>query len=265
MPAGTRASVQQGLADEAAVGTEAAKAAELEKQAAAYPGAAQRAEMLKTAGTADQARGIAAVAQTGNLADAGIKTLAAPSTGINTSGADLSQFYDLGSAEDKKATIDAVKEAVPAKDRKGFDNDDLLTLGLSLMANKSRNLMTAVGESGLQTLAAKKEREKGETEKLYRDALIEQAKRPAAEMQLLERYQKDPEFAAAYEKFASAKREPMTRETLLKSWGASPYLQMTYQNPEDYIKMMSSAASGGASGSQLSSSDQSLIQKYLLR
>lgn len=262
MPADTRARVEQAMADEAAVGTEAAKAAELEKQAAAYPGAAQRAEMLKTAETADQARGAAAAAKVGDAATMqklGITT--APNPLLNLPPVREDEFGTT--PEDKKATIDAVKEAVPAKDRKGFDNDDLLTLGLNLMANKSRNLMTAVGESGLQTLAAKREREKGETEKMYRDALIEQAKRPAAEMQLLERYQKDPEFAAAYERFASAKREPMTRETLLKSWGASPYLQMTYQNPEDYIKMMSSAASGGASGSQLSAADQSLVQKYL--
>ena len=32
---------------------------------------------------------------------------------------------------------------------------------------------------------------------------------------------------------------------------------------EDYLKMMESATSGGASGSQLNASDQSLIQKYL--
>ena len=65
----------------------------------------------------------------------------------------------------------ATKEAVPAKDRKGFGNDDLLMLGLSLMANKSPNFMTALGESGIQTLSAKKEREKVETDLEYKDIM----------------------------------------------------------------------------------------------
>jgi len=139
----------------------------------------------------------------------------------------------------------------------------LLMLGLSLMANKSPNFMTALGEAGIQTLGAKREREKGESEKEYRQALAEQAKRPSNEVQLIEKYRDDPKFAEAYDKFVQSKREPQTRESLLKSWGASPFLQMTYTNPEDYIKMMSAAASGGAPGSQLNASDQSLIQKYL--
>jgi hypothetical protein len=266
IPADTLARGRQAVADEAAVGTEAAKAAELEKQAAAYPGSAQRAEMLQKAEMADKVRGATLAAKVGDEATMqklGITT--APTT-IKAGENQYDPYQDMAEGytkEDKKATIDAVKEAVPAKDRKGFDNDDLLTLGLSLMANKSPNLMTAVGESGLQTLAAKRDREKGETEKMYRDALIEQAKRPASEVQLIEKYRDDPKFAEAYDKFAQSKREPMTREALLKSWSGSPYLQMTYQNPEDYIKMMASAAGGGASGTQLSAADQSLVQKYL--
>jgi hypothetical protein len=60
--------------------------------------------------------------------------------------------------------IEAAKEATPAKERKGFNNDDLLTLGLSLLANKSPNFLTALGEAGLATVAGKKEREKMERE-----------------------------------------------------------------------------------------------------
>jgi hypothetical protein len=67
--------------------------------------------------------------------------------------------------------IAATKEAVPAKDRKGFDGEDLLRLGLNLMANKSPNFITALGESGIQTLSAKKEREKAETDLEYRDIM----------------------------------------------------------------------------------------------
>jgi len=67
--------------------------------------------------------------------------------------------------------LEATKEAVPAKERKGFGNDDLLMLGLSLLANKSPNFMTALGEAGIQTLGAKKEREKAETDLEYKDIM----------------------------------------------------------------------------------------------
>jgi len=65
----------------------------------------------------------------------------------------------------------ATKEAVPAKERKGFGNDDLLMLGLSLLASKSPNFMTALGEAGIQTLGAKREREKAETDLEYKDIM----------------------------------------------------------------------------------------------
>ena len=259
MPAGTRASVQQGLADEAAVGTEAARAMALEKQAAAYPGAAQRAEMLKTAEMADKARGTALAAKVGDpetMRNLGIIT-ERPEVGESVSGS-----YDT-TMPPPKAIVEAAKEATPAKERKGFGDDDLLMLGLSLMANKSPNFMTALGEAGIQTLGAKREREKGDTEKLYRDALIEQAKRPSSEVQLIEKYRDDPKFAEAYDKFAQSKRDPQSREALMKSWSNSIYLQSQYPNFEDYIKIVAPATIGGASGSQLNASDKSLIDKYL--
>jgi hypothetical protein len=259
IPADTLARGRQAVADEAAAGTEATKALALEKQAAAYPGATQRAEMERLATMSDKARGTALAAKVGDettMRNLGIIT-ERPEVGESVSGS-----YDT-TMPPPKAIVEAAKEATPAKERKGFGDDDLLMLGLSLMANKSPNFMTALGEAGIQTLGAKREREKGETEKLYRDALIEQAKRPSSEVQLIEKYRDDPKFAEAYDKFVQSKREPQTRESLLKSWGASPFLQMTYTNPEDYIKMMSAAASGGAPGSQLNASDQSLIQKYL--
>jgi len=262
MPAGTRASVQQGLADEAAVGTEAARAMALEKQAAAYPGATQRAEMLRTAEMADKARGTALAAKVGDpetMRNLGITTTTPTYDPNNMEPVRPDEF---GTAEEK-AVVQAAKEVTPAKERKGFGDDDLLMLGLSLMANKSPNFMTALGEAGIQTLGAKREREKGETEKLYRDALIEQAKRPSNEVQLIEKYRDDPKFAEAYDKFAQARRDPQSREALTKSWNNSIYLQSKYPNFEDYLKMMEPAGGSGASGSQLNASDQSLIQKYL--
>jgi hypothetical protein len=67
--------------------------------------------------------------------------------------------------------IAAAKEATPTKERKGFGNDDYLMLGLSLLASKSPNFMTALGEAGIQTLGAKKEREKAETDLEYKDIM----------------------------------------------------------------------------------------------
>jgi hypothetical protein len=55
----------------------------------------------------------------------------------------------------------------------------------------------------------------------------------------------------------------MTRETLAKTWSTNIMLQQMYPNFEDYIKMAASAMGGGASGTQLSAADQSLVQKYL--
>jgi len=252
---------RQAVADEAAVGTEAARAMALEKQAAAYPGATQRAEMLQKAEMADKARGTALAAKVGDpetMRNLGIIT-ERPEVGESVSGS-----YDTTMPK-PKAIIEAAKEATPAKERKGFGDDDLLMLGLSLMANKSPNFMTALGEAGIQTLGAKREREKGESEKEYRQALAEQAKRPSSEVQLIEKYRDDPKFREAYEMFAASKREPMTREKLMGIWSTNPYLQMQYKTPEEYIKIMEPANSGGASGSQLSASDKSLIQQYLLR
>ena len=67
--------------------------------------------------------------------------------------------------------IAAAKEVIPAKERRGFDNEDILMLGLNLMANKSPRFFTALGESGIQTLTSKKEREKAATDLEYKDIM----------------------------------------------------------------------------------------------
>lgn len=170
---------------------------------------------------------------------------------------------EFGTPEERKAIIEATKDVVPAKERKGFDAEDLLVLGLGLMSSKSPRFLSALGEAGLQTLANKKDREKGASDKLYKEALIAQANRPAADVQMIERYANDPKFREAYDQFAQSKREPVTRETLAKTWSTNFLLQQQYPNFEDYLKMAASAMGGGASGTQLSAADQSLVQKYL--
>ena len=95
-----------------------------------------------------------------------------PEVGESVSGTYSTALPPAVEAEPKPSDIiAAAKETVPAKDRKGFDGEDLLRLGLNLMANKSPNFITALGESGIQTLSAKKEREKAETDLEYKDIM----------------------------------------------------------------------------------------------
>jgi hypothetical protein len=94
-----------------------------------------------------------------------------PEVGESVSGTYDTTVPPAEAAPKPSDIIAAAKEAVPAKDRKGFDGEDLLRLGLNLMANKSPNFITALGESGIQTLSAKKEREKAETDLEYKDIM----------------------------------------------------------------------------------------------
>jgi lysozyme family protein len=70
----------------------------------------------------------------------------------------------------QEKAIEIGKAATPEKKGVGLSDDDYLSLGLRLMASKSRNLLAAVGESGIGALADKREREKAVTEKAYREA-----------------------------------------------------------------------------------------------
>ena len=176
MPADSFARAQQGIADEAAVGSEAAKAAAMEKQAAMYPGMTQRAEMERLAVMSDRARKPALAASVGDAAQEGIASLAnADATrGINTSGDDLSKFYDLGPAETKAAEKEIIKTAkaeLPAKERKGMTDEDLLVFGLGLMSGTSSNAFENIGKAGLGAIMNKKEREKTEQDIEYKDIM----------------------------------------------------------------------------------------------
>jgi hypothetical protein len=94
-----------------------------------------------------------------------------PEMGESVSGTYDTTLPPAEAAPKPSDLIAAAKEATPTKERKGFGNDDLLMLGLSLLANKSPNFMTALGEAGIQTLGAKKEREKAETDLEYKDIM----------------------------------------------------------------------------------------------
>lgn len=178
MPEDTRARVGAAYEDLSA----AEKAA---RDAAAWEKAAQEAknapDFSKYAGAMDEsqleaarARGISALAgvtPSSIEAQKGVAPEAATYDPNKMVPVSPDEFGAAEAAPKPSDVIAAAKDATPAKDRKGFDNEDLLMLGLSLMANKSPNFMTALGESGIQTLSAKKEREKRETDLEYKDIM----------------------------------------------------------------------------------------------
>jgi hypothetical protein len=179
MPEKTRASVASAFDDLAA----AEKAA---RDAAAYEKAAIEAknapDFSKYAGAMDEnqleaarARGIstlAGVTPSSIEAQKGAAPEAATYDPNKMVPVSPDEFGGMPEAAPKPSDlIAAAKETVPTKERKGFGNDDLLMLGLSLLANKSPNFMTALGEAGIQTLGAKKEREKAETDLEYKDIM----------------------------------------------------------------------------------------------
>jgi lysozyme family protein len=170
--------------------------------------------------------------------------------------------------------VKAAEEATPAKERKGFSNDDLLTLGLNLLASKSPNFMTALGEAGLATVAGKKEREKIareqtmiDTELGYKKAKTKEAEAAAA---LIERGGK--------EKNLELQAEQMIYDNLGK-WEKTTAGQLALMNDptakareESRLRTAIYASLGlknimpstsASSGVGLSASDSALINKYL--
>jgi len=96
----------------------------------------------------------------GGIPDLGVD----PNAAFRQSERDFRKMGDELPKEFKKEAIDLAKDTVPKKERKGFTNDDYLTLGLGLLANKSSSFAQALGEAGLGTLKFQKERTKDERE-----------------------------------------------------------------------------------------------------
>jgi hypothetical protein len=181
MPEKTRASVASAFDDLSAAEKAARDAAAWEKaaiEAKNAPDFSKYAGVMDEAQTeAARARGISALASMTPSSIEAQKSAAAADAAMQTENqsaaetARLLRQNELPETPKPSDVIAAAKEATPAKDRKGFDNEDLLMLGLSLMANKSPNFFNALGESGIQTLTAKKAREKNETDLEYKDIM----------------------------------------------------------------------------------------------
>jgi hypothetical protein len=93
--------------------------------------------------------------------------------------------------------VETAKAVVPEKKGFSLSDEDYLSLGLRLMANKNPNFLVAAGESGLGALADKKEREKSTTEKAYREA---QTRYQTAYADALERGAKEKNISFEAEK-----------------------------------------------------------------
>jgi len=97
----------------------------------------------------------------------------------------------------QEKVVEAAKAVVPEKKGFSLSDEDYLSLGLRLMANKNPNFLVAAGESGLGALADKKEREKSATEKAYREA---QTRYQSAYADALERGAKEKNISFEAEK-----------------------------------------------------------------
>jgi hypothetical protein len=103
-----------------------------------------------------------------------------------------------GMPEDTKDKIvETAKAVVPEKKGFSLSDEDYLSLGLRLMANKNPNFLAAAGEAGLGALSDKKEREKAVTEKAYKEA---QTRYQTAYADALERGAKEKNMAFEAEK-----------------------------------------------------------------
>ena len=171
-----------GEANLAAQGVEAASSAEKAAQAAKVPSAAERIARTSEAREAAHLNDVQNAARAMEGTQRAVQGTAIADTVMNR-GPNAAEkpmvkadpnVYDREDMEEGAAKFElpepdkivkAAKEATPAKERKGFDDEDMLTLGLQLLAGKNPKFLGALGEAGLGTLAAKKAREKAETEK----------------------------------------------------------------------------------------------------
>jgi len=172
--------------------------------------------------------------------------------------------------------VKAAEEATPAKERKGFSNDDLLTLGLNLLASKSPNFMTALGEAGLATVAGKKEREKIAREQTMIDTELgyKKAKTKEAEAQAsyIERGGREKKMELEAEKMIQNHMADWAKSMEGKMGALGAEGPLARQREEDRVRTAIYASLGlpsimrptaASSGVGLSASDSALINKYL--
>jgi hypothetical protein len=170
MPADSLRRVEQAMTDEARAAEMGRIAAHNERAATMAPNAEQRAAMLGKAGMYDAARGAAGAAAVGNVRDSDLarEFLTAPTNQPTTGkerGAYLPEGLPAYTAEPAGGEMgppeSAMKKPEAAQGKStGLTDDDLVMLGLGMMASKSPNLLQSVGESGIGALQAKRAQQK---------------------------------------------------------------------------------------------------------
>ena len=184
------------------------------------------------------------------LADKALPTNnAAPAAGVAPGaipfkGIDKNELERMQEANQAPMTRDdivkAAEEVTPVKERKGFNNDDLLTLGLSLLASKSPNFMTALGEAGLATVAGKKEREKIEREQTKTEAELGYTKAKTKESEataaLIERGGKEKKMELEAEKMIQNHMSDWAKSMEGKMGALGAEGTMARQREEDRVR-----------------------------
>jgi hypothetical protein len=167
--------------------------------------------------------------------------------------------------EFKKEAIDIAKEATPKAERKGLTNDDYLTLGLGLLANKSSSFAQALGEAGLGTLKFQRERLKEERDaendlikNKYYSGLARQAEATASSYEIGDRMLPQALKAGndAYDDWFKSLSPIQQME--LKPGQVEAKRQEFLQSAMRQFRM----AAGAGSSPQLSTADQALVAKY---
>jgi len=137
--------------------------------------------------------------------------------GFDRSGLDaISQPETKGGVEDLITSTAKDAGMKPSK----FKDEMALQFFLGLMGGQSPNALTNVSNAGLGALKFGQELKKDESEQIYREAL---AKHYGVDP-MIQRAQalQDPAIAKQFQKMKEFEREPVTKETLLKSFMGSP-------------------------------------------
>jgi hypothetical protein len=165
---------------------------------------------------------------------------------------------------DKNDILKATTEAVPPETLFGLGKQDVMMLGLQLMASKNPRMLGALGEAGIGTLAAKTAREKAQTEKDYtqaaKESMLASAARSRAETDYL---QSGAKGISAVQKAAD-----IDYDNWLKSMQANPMLKMNItpelaaQKRQEFLdkayKMYKMEAPAGASSAPAAPSSDPL-------
>lgn len=155
-----------------------------------------------------------------------------------------------------EAEAKARAELIAAANKRGLDVAGLLREAASTASTAEYQRGTLAGNAAQR---AEQERHNRAMEIIQRMQAGKSTTPP--EIQLVDRMMRDPKFREAYEQFVTTKRDPITRESLMKEWAKDPILRAQYKDPSDYVKLlMPSATTGG--GPKLSPADQALIDKY---